>query len=67
MARLSQGANHKQGDYLMRKIEAIKKFFESGPSGRKVEAQELKALTPDERTELATLACEAMGETLEMA
>lgn len=51
----------------MKKIEAIKKFFESGDSGRKVEAQELKALTPDERTELATMACEAMGETLETA
>lgn len=49
----------------MKKIEAIKRFFESDPHGRKVEATELKACSPADRTEMAELAAKAMGETLD--
>jgi len=46
----------------MTKLEAIRKFFSEGPSGRKVEMTELKALSTEEREELGRLALEALGE-----
>ena len=49
----------------MKAIEAIRKFFGEGASGRKVEIQELKELSVDERKELGKLCCEALGETVE--
>lgn len=33
----------------------VKKFFEEGPSGSKCTTRELKALSPEDRTELKTL------------
>ena len=41
----------------MTKIEALKAFFEAD-DGQKVTVQELKALTEEERHELAALAAE---------
>ena len=45
----------------MNKVQAIKRFFEAQPYGRKVEMLEMKALTIEDRSELGTLAAEAMG------
>jgi len=41
-------------------IPAIKKYFESGEHGHKVEMDELKALTSDERAELGEMCREAL-------
>lgn len=49
----------------MKAIPAIKRFFEGGPHGRKVDMAELKELTHDERQELGRLCCEALGEEWE--
>ena len=49
----------------MTRVQAIKTFFESD-GGRKVTMDEIKALTPDDRAELATLAAEKLGATLDM-
>ena len=48
----------------MTKYQAIKTFFEAD-GGRKVSMDELKALSTDERNELATLAASELGETLD--
>lgn len=42
-------------------LTAIKKFFEEGPSGRKVETAELKALTQEERVELGKMCKKELG------
>lgn len=36
-------------------VRMIKRFFEAGPYGRKVELEELKALSTEDRKELAEL------------
>lgn len=36
-------------------VQAIKRFFEDGPSGRKVELIEMKNLSKEERAELGAL------------
>jgi hypothetical protein len=41
--------------------KAIKTYFESGPSDRKIEMSELKALTQEEREELGTACKKALG------
>lgn len=43
--------------------KAIKTFFELD-GGRKVTIQEFKALTPEDKHELAVLCCEALGVQL---
>jgi hypothetical protein len=48
----------------MKRIAAIKTFFETD-DGRKVTAAEFKALSPEERDDLAELAADALGETLD--
>lgn len=48
----------------LKKVEAIKRYFESDPHGRKVTMDEMRALTSDERQEIAEMAAEALGETL---
>lgn len=45
------------------KMGAIRAFFESN-GGRKVTMDEMKALSPDERTELAGPCAAALGKTL---
>lgn len=45
------------------RMTAIKTFFEN--DGRKVTTAELKALTPDDRTELAELCAKALHVELE--
>lgn len=47
----------------MTRVQAIKTFFESS-CGRKVTMDEMKALTADDRKELADLAIKELGETL---
>ncbi len=42
-------------------VKAIKPYFESGPSGRKVEMSELQALPLEEREELGTACKKALG------
>ena len=42
-------------------VKAIKTYFESGSSGRKVEMPELKALTQQEREELGADCMRALG------
>ena len=42
-------------------VKAIKTYFESGSSGRKVEIPELKALTLEEREELGAECRKALG------
>ena len=42
-------------------VKAIKTYFESGRSGRKVEVPELKALTQEERQELAAACKKELG------
>lgn len=44
-------------------IKAIRDFFEAD-NGRKISMDEIKALTPEERKELAALICEQTGDTL---
>lgn len=44
---------------VLTKMQAIKTFFES-EGGRKVTMEEMKALTPEDRTELAELAARAL-------
>jgi len=39
----------------------VKRFFEDGKHGRKVELAELKALTMDDKAELVTLVKEELG------
>jgi hypothetical protein len=51
----------------LKKVEAIKRYFESDPHGRKVTMDELKALSTEERQELAEMAATAMGDTLAAA
>lgn len=51
----------------LKKVEAIKRYFESDPHGRKVTMAELKDLDPEERHELAQAACDALGEELAAA
>ena len=49
------------------KLVAIKKFMEGnfgGFTGRKVEPKELTMLSPEDRLELATMACAEMGAEL---
>ncbi len=45
-------------------ISAIKKFFESS-GGRKVEMSEFRALSMQERHELAKMCCAALGAELD--
>jgi hypothetical protein len=47
------------------RVTAIKRFFESGPSGRPVAIKELKELTTRERKELAELAAIELGVELQ--
>lgn len=49
----------------MKNITAMKKFFESGKHGRKVETIEFKELTKGERNELGAMCCAELGETHE--
>ena len=49
----------------MKAIVAIKRFFEEGPHGRKVEMSELKELDMKEREELGRLCCGALGVEFE--
>lgn len=48
----------------MTRVQAIKTFFESD-GGRRVSMDEMKALTPEDRKELAELAAEKLGVTLD--
>ena len=48
----------------MKELTAIRTFFEDD-GGRNVTVQELKALTNEERHELAVLAAEVFGEELD--
>lgn len=43
-------------------MPAIKRYFESEPHGRKCTMEELKALSPEERTELGQMAAKELGE-----
>ena len=45
-------------------LAAIRKFFEEGPSGRKVEITELKELSIEDRRELGELSLKALGAEL---
>jgi hypothetical protein len=45
----------------MTSVKAIKTYFESGPHGRKVTMDELRALSADDRHELGRLACVELG------
>jgi hypothetical protein len=45
-------------------MSAIRKFFEEGTSGRKVEITELKALSLEERRELGDMCLKALGAEL---
>jgi hypothetical protein len=49
----------------MSPVKALKTYLEAEPSGRKVTIEELKALTPDERVHMGSLAAEALGVELE--
>lgn len=49
----------------MKKVAALKAFFESDPHGRKLTMDELRALSTDERQELATLAAAELGVELD--
>lgn len=49
----------------LKKAVAIKRYFQSDPHGRKVTLEELKALSSEDRLELAQLAVVELGETLE--
>lgn len=51
----------------MKTVEALKAFFESDPHGRKVTMDELKALTKEERAELAQMAADELGVELTIA
>jgi hypothetical protein len=51
----------------LKKIEAIKTYFEADPHGRKVTMDEMKALTSDERQELAEMCAAALGDELAAA
>jgi hypothetical protein len=44
-------------------LGVIKQYFEADPNGRKVTMDEMKALTREDREELAPLCAEAMGLT----
>jgi len=57
MTDTTEGKEGKGG--VVGNINAIKKFFESGLHGRKVELSELKALSKEEREELGVLCIEA--------
>jgi hypothetical protein len=45
----------------MKSYAVVKRYFSEGPHGRKVTLDELKALSKDERDELAGLAAVEMG------
>lgn len=46
----------------MTDMKAIIKFFSEGKHGRKIELNEMKALSKEDRAELGELARKAMGE-----
>ena len=52
----------------MKPMAALRKFFGSKPGGQTLKefADEVRQLTQEEKIELAGLACEEMGETLEV-
>lgn len=43
-------------------VKAIKTYFESGPFGRPINLQELKILSPEDRTELGQQAMVAIEQ-----
>jgi hypothetical protein len=48
-------------------VQALKAYFEAEPHGRKIDMTELKALSKEDRHELAALACIELGEKYEAA
>ena len=51
----------------MKTVECLKTYFETEPHGRKLTMDELKALSKEERAELAGMAADAMGVELAVA
>lgn len=51
----------------LKKVEAIKRYFESDPHGRTVTMTELKDLDRAERQELAEMCAAALGDKLATA
>lgn len=51
----------------MTPIQCLKAYFEQQPHGRKVTMDEMKALTKEDRRELAEMCAVAMNVTLEIS
>lgn len=51
----------------MTPIQCLKAYFELDPHGRRVTMDEMKALTKEDRRELAEMCAAQMGVTLEIA
>lgn len=51
----------------MKTVECLKAYFESEPHGRKLTMDELRALSKEERAELASMAADALGVELATA
>jgi len=47
-------------------VQAIKEYFESGKHGRRVDMNELKTLSSDERKELGALCAKELGKELRL-
>jgi hypothetical protein len=51
----------------MKTVECLKAYFEAEPNGRRLTMDELKALSKEDRHELAAMAAEAMNVELTLA
>ena len=52
--------DEKQKTEAVSNVKSIKQYFESGTHGRKVDLQELRKMTPEDRAELGGMCREAL-------